>query len=175
MEAKYFNGALLLAFIVGKMKLKTRPIRRSWPIVVLALAVAILGVGLLVFKALTGPAEGILIRVYGVADQPPDNIERGPYKLRDGVPSEVGVYRFYEPIGPGSGTFELLDKIPLQMVDENEYHGEKVIHKIDGRLTVGYPAQWQNSIDGYACVEVDQNENEVIITVYYWEYGSAIV
>jgi hypothetical protein len=129
--------------------------------------------------------EVINIKVYVKLDPPPDNVPEGlpvRYKLREGTPTEIGVYRFYRmvPDVPGTGTFERVDTIPLEKMDELTFYGEKIVDKIrtflriglgswgeENVLCIGYPSI--NYIDGKGCVRIDQWKNEVIITVYYWE------
>jgi len=123
-----------------------------------------------------------------VADQPKSP---GTYELRDGVPTTVGIYRFYrrEPKEHWTGTFELLDTIQLQEIGENIYFGMGVVNKlgeevedprdplglspIDNALTIGYPmgSRWGdlNWIDGKATVKIDQSKMEAVVLVHYWE------
>lgn len=114
------------------------------------------------------PAEEnkILIRVHVLTDQPEDKFT---YELMSGTPTEVGVYKFYlkRPDLPGSGTFEKVDVITLQKIENDTYYGGKFIKKINETLCVGFPPV--NFIDGKACVEIDTNENETNVTVHYWE------
>jgi len=173
-----------------------RKMGKSWPIAALALMVAILG-GLVIvsFRSKTAghenevvvPGENqILIYCVVVADQPKSP---GIYELRDGIPTTVGIYRFYcrEPDAIWSGTFELLTTIRLQEIGENIYFGKGVVDKlgeevrdpqgrpIDNILTIGYPLPsnpgWaaQNWIDGKAVVEIDQSKTEAVVLVHYWE------
>jgi len=132
------------------------------------------------------PGENqILIYCIVVADQPKSP---GTYELRDGIPTTVGVYRFYRQQSEyvETGTFELLETIQLQEIGENIYFGKGVVDKlgeevrdprgwpIDNALTIGYPSidsRWgdQNLIDGKAVVEIDQSKTEAVVLVHYWE------
>lgn len=112
------------------------------------------------------PANSILVHVRVLTDHPAHGSE---YELREGEPKSVGIYEFYlkKPGLPGSGTFKKLDSIPLNKVENTEFCGEKLVKRIDGILCVGYPST--NLIDGKACVEIDQSQDEVNVTLYHWE------
>lgn len=113
------------------------------------------------------PAEnGVLVCVHVLADHPAPG---SGYELREGEPKNVGVYEFYlkKPGLPGSGAFKKLDSIPLNRLNEAEFYGEKLVKRIDSALCVGYPST--NIIDGKTCVEIDQGQDEVDITVHYWK------
>lgn len=118
------------------------------------------------------PVNTILLRVHVLTARPAPGTE---YELREGEPKAVGIYRFYlEKAGvPGSGAFKKLDSISLDKLNETEFCGEKLVRRTDGVLCIGYPST--NIIDGKACVEIDQSQNEVDITVYYWETKLAIL
>ena len=112
----------------------------------------------------------ILVRVYVVKD-PPIYTD---YELMEGTPACVGVYRYYlkDPMLPGTGTFELIDQIPLEQKFELTFYGEKRIKKIEDTLCIGYPPT--NFIDGYACVRVNQTKEGVEATVHYWKTSIAV-
>jgi len=127
-------------------------------ITILTLSIALLG-------CVQQPPNSILVHVQVLTDRPAGN----GYELREGEPETVGIYEFYlkEPGLPGSGTFKKLNSISVDKLDDTEFYGEKLAKRIDGTLCVGYPST--NIIDGKACVEIDQSQDEVNITVYYWE------
>jgi len=110
--------------------------------------------------------NNILARVHVLIDRPAPGSE---YELMEGEPKNVGVYEFYlkKPGLPGSGAFKKLDSIPLNRLNEAEFYGEKLVKRIGGALCVGYPST--NIIDGKACVEIDQGQDEVDVTVHYWK------
>lgn len=112
----------------------------------------------------------ILMHVYVLKDHPEPN-----YELKEGIPKDVGIYEFYykKPRLPGSGAFKKLDSIPLNKLNETVFYGEKFVKKINGTLCVGYPST--NFIDGKACVRVNQSQNEVNITIYYWKTNIIII
>ena len=115
----------------------------------------------------------ILVGIQVVKDEP-DNVD---YQVKEGEPDSVGVYRFYfEKEGlPGTGAFQELDSIPLHKSSKtkDEFHGSKGVKRIDGVLCVGYPPT--NFIDGKACIRIDQTQDEVNVTVHYWETSIAIL
>lgn len=114
--------------------------------------------------------KGITAHVYVFKDSPESN-----YELREGTPSNVGVYEFYykKPKLPGTGAFKKLGSIPLNRINETAFYGEKSVRRINGTLCIGYPST--NFIDGKACVRVDQSQNEANLTVHYWETNIAII
>lgn len=111
-------------------------------------------------------ANTMLVHVSVLRDQPEPSSE---YELREGEPKNVGIYEFYlkKPGVPGSGTFKKLGSISLDKSNEMEFYGQKWVKRIDGILCIGYPST--NLIDGKACVEIDQSQNEVDITIHYWK------
>ena len=111
-------------------------------------------------------ANNILVRVHVLTDSPSPDSE---YELREGEPRTVGIYEFYlkKPGVPGSGTFRKLGSISVNKLSNTEFYGEKLVKRIDGTLCVGYPST--NIIDGKACIEIDQSQDEVDITVHYWK------
>lgn len=202
-KAKYFNGVLLSTFIECKMKFKTRGMEkgRLSVIVPILIVLAIAVISGITWLKFAGREENIsednkiLINCVVLADPVwsiylPSGEGLPLYQPRENVPTEVGVYRFYlrNPEEPWTGTFELLDTIPLQGLGENLYFGKNVIDKlgevvrypdtnipIDNALTIGYPSVGhplrgdQNCIEGRAVVEIDQSKNEVVVLVHYWE------
>ncbi|MCK4348078.1 MAG: hypothetical protein KAW47_05620, partial [Thermoplasmatales archaeon] len=114
--------------------------------------------------------EGITVNVYVFKDSAESN-----YELREGTPSNVGVYEFYykKPKLSGTGAFKKLGSIPLNRINETAFYGEKSVRRINGTLCIGYPST--NFIDGKACVRVDQSQNEANLTVHYWETNIAII
>jgi hypothetical protein len=102
----------------------------------------------------------------------PDSMK---YELIEGVPTAVGIYRFYlrDEEVPGSGVFEKVDTISLESVNGSCFCGKKLIDKTklisktNETLCIGYPAV--NFIDGKACVEINQSKKEENITVHYWK------
>lgn len=184
------------------------PVRKSRLPAIFApiLVVAILGIGLAPISYLrrgntvvanppVGEAENkIRIHVYVKLDPPPENAINGiTYELREGIPTEVGVYRSYSPAyykshSPGYWHYERLDTIPLEEVDEFTLYGAKSVNKTnpvlvyehdnlrmyENALCVGYPGiKYVGApIDGITFVRIDQSMEEATVTVYYWE-GSA--
>lgn len=118
------------------------------------------------------PANTMLVHVSVLRDQPQPSSE---YELREGEPNNVGIYEFYlkKPGVPGSGTFKKLGSISLDRLNQMEFYGQKRVKRIDGILCIGYPST--NLIDGKACVEIDQSENEVSVTVHYWKTSLGII
>ena len=118
------------------------------------------------------PTGQVLVKVHVLADVPPSGSE---YKLKSGQPRKAGVYEFYlkQPALPGSGAFKKIDSIRLKKTGDAEFYGEKRIKVIDGVMCVGYPST--NLIDGKACVEIDQNQDEIEITIHYWETSLGIL
>jgi hypothetical protein len=115
--------------------------------------------------------EGIWVHVHVLLDQP-DNID---YQIREGKPKSAGVWEFYfkQPNLPGTGAFREVDSIPLVEAEGGRAYGEKYIKRIDGWLCVGFPST--NFIDGKTCVEINQTQDEVSLTVHYWKTNIAIL
>jgi len=136
----------------------------------LLIFVSVVVVGVIAGCIYSSEEGGITVNVYVFKDLPESN-----YELREGTPSNVGVYEFYykKPKLPGRGAFKKLDSIPLNRINETAFYGEKSIRRINGTLCIGYPST--NFIDGKACVRVDQSQNETNITVHYWETNIAII
>lgn len=134
-------------------------------LILLIVSVTILTLPIALLGCVQQPANSILVHVRVLTDHP---LGSG-YELREGEPRTVGIYEFYlkKPGLPGSGSFKKLDSISVNKVNDTEFYGEKLVKRIDGTLCLGYPST--NIIDGKACVEIDQSQNEVNITVYYWE------
>lgn len=118
------------------------------------------------------PANAILVHISVLRDQPQPGSE---YELREGEPKNVGVYEFYlkKPGVPGSGTFKKLGSISLDRLNQTEFYGQNTVKRIDGTLCIGYPST--NLIDGKACVEIDQSQDEVRVTVHYWKTSLGII
>lgn len=112
------------------------------------------------------PADEILLSVFVLTDQPTDTMN---YELMEGTPTNVGVYIYYlkDPRLAGSGVFEKIDTIPLKKLDNSTFYGEGVISKVNNTLCVGYPST--NYIDSKGCVNIDQSNERMNITVYYWK------
>ena len=136
---------------------------------ILAVAWVLAMVGCTTPEEVPGEDE-ILVEVHVLTDQP----ETADYEPKEGEPESVGVYEFYLKEGgvPGTATFRQLDSIPLDKMGAADFNGTKIIKKIEGTLCVGYPPI--NFIDGKACVEIDQSQSQVNITVHYWETRIAI-
>jgi hypothetical protein len=180
------------------MKMKTKGMMKSSLIAALVLIV-ILGVGLALLgylrkdvvagnRSIERAENKIRIHVYVKLDPPPEGaINEIKYKLREGVPTEVGVYRSYSP---GYWLYERLDTIPLEKVDELTFYGAKSVNKTnpvlvyehdnlqmyDNALCVGYPGikYCGGLIDGITFIRIDQSMEEVTVTVYYWEGSGPI-
>ena len=118
------------------------------------------------------PVDDILVGVFVITDQPEDEMV---YELMDRNPTQVSVYKFYlkDPEIPGSGTFEKMDEISLERINESTFYGKKRITKINGTMCTGYPPI--NWIDGIASVEINQTEEEVAVTVHYWKTKIGII
>lgn len=131
----------------------------------------VLAAALIPAMAGCGSEDNIMVRVHVLADQP----QISNYVLRDGDPENVGIYEFYleRPDLPGTGAFRQLDSISLDGVNETEFYGEKRVPRIDGILCIGYPST--NFIDGKACIKIDQDQNEINITIHYWKTDVAII
>lgn len=111
-------------------------------------------------------SDRILVRVRVLTDKP---LSTSEYRLKDGTPRKVGVYRFYlkQPDLPGSGAFEQVDSIRLKKTDGGQFYGEKWIKRTEDTLCVGYPAT--NMIDQEACVQIDPGQSEIDVVVHFWE------
>jgi hypothetical protein len=109
--------------------------------------------------------EEILVHIYVLNDQPKST----EYEVIEGIPTKVGVYRFYleDPRIAGSGVFEKVDSISLKKINESTYYGIKLVKKISETLCIGYPST--NYIDGKGCAGMDQSKEEVEVTVHYWK------
>jgi len=188
--------------------------RKGWLIAALALVVVILGrpVSISYLRGSNTAPENspadetenkILIHVYVKLDPPSENLinefrnkltpaeadilKEIKYKLRNGTPPEVGAYGSYSS---HSWSYEKLDAIPLERVDELTFYGSKSVGKTnpgfvyehdnfcmyDNALCVGYPGikycgGW---IDGITFVRIDQSGEEATVTVYYWEGSGPI-
>ena len=118
----------------------------------------------LLIQALTGDTVpiGTNLRVYVLTDTPNSTI----YEALNGTPTTVGIYEFYlkDPLIPGSGDFRLIDQIPLEMVNQTCYYGEKWVEFDCGAVCVGFPST--NFVDGIAVAPLNENDSTVI--VHYW-------
>jgi len=188
---------------------------KSWLMIALALVVVILVAGFVFVGYIwssgtaaenspVNEAENkILIHVYVKLDPPSENLinefrnkltpteadilKEIKYKLRNGTPTEVGVYGSYSS---RSWSYEKLDTIPLEKVDELTFYGSKSVGRTnpvlvyehdnfrmyDNALCLGYPGikycgGW---IDGITFVRIDQSGEEATVTVYYWEGSGPI-
>lgn len=145
-------------------------------LVLLLLVILFLASGCITESSVINPPEKdkILVYIYVLKDEPE---YKSTYKLMNGTPIEVGVYKFYLEHAdlPGTGIFEKVDVITLKKISDNEYYGKKYIKEINETLCIGYPSMNhpvfgnQNFIDGKAVVEIYENSKEVNMTVYFWE------